>query len=69
MGNINKLFNRRNDAIEFVGDYGSMILEVTKETPKEEPKPEPTKAKTKRKKAPFHLHEKFINETKNEPIK
>ena len=28
MANINKLFNGRNDAIKFVDDYGSMILEA-----------------------------------------
>ena len=28
MSNINILFNGRNDAIKFVDDYGSMILEV-----------------------------------------
>ena len=28
--NINRFFNRRNDAIKFVDDYGSMILEAKK---------------------------------------
>ena len=28
LANINMLFNRRNDAIKFVEDYGSMILEA-----------------------------------------
>ena len=28
MSNIDILFNGRNDAIKFVEDYGSMILEV-----------------------------------------
>ena len=28
MVNINKLFNRRNDAIKFVSDYGSVIFEA-----------------------------------------
>ena len=37
--NINKLFNRRNDAIKFVDDYGSMILEAKRKAAEEEPKP------------------------------
>ena len=41
-----------------------MILEAKRKTTKQEPKPEP-KVKTKRKKSPFELHEKFINEIKN----
>ena len=45
-------------------DYSSMILEAKRKTTKQEPKPEP-KVKTKRKKSPFELHEKFINEIKN----
>ena len=43
-----------------------MILEAKRKAAEEEPKPEPTKAKTKRKKSPFELHEKFINEIKND---
>ena len=66
LANINKFFNGRNDAIIFVDDYGSMILEAKRKAAEEEPKPEPTKAKTKRKKSPFELHEKFINEIKND---
>ena len=48
LANIDKLFNGRNDAIKFLDDYGSMILEATKKAVKE-----PTKTKTKRKKSPF----------------
>ena len=60
------LKNKRNDAIRFVDDYGSMILEAKKKAAEEEPKPEPSKLKTKRKKSPFKLHENFINEIKND---
>ena len=66
MGDINKLFNRRNNAIKFLDDYGSMILEAKRKAVDEEPKSETTKAKTKRKKSPFELHEKFLNEIKND---
>ena len=58
--------NRRNDAIKLIDDYGSMILEAKIMAAKKEPKPEPTKAKTKHKKSPFELHEKFINEIKDD---
>ena len=44
MANINKLFNRRNDAIKFVDDYGSMILQAKRKAV-EEPATEPTKGK------------------------
>ena len=47
---INKLFNRRNDAIKFVDHYGSMILEGKRKAAEEhepEPEPEPLKVKTK----------------------
>ena len=37
--NINKLFNRRNDAIKLVDDYGSTILEAKRKATEEEPKP------------------------------
>ena len=60
------LKNKRNDAIRFVEDYGSMILEAKRKAAEEEPKPEPSKLKTKRQKAPFELHENFINEIKND---
>ena len=66
MANINKLFNGRNDAIKFVNDYGSMILETKRKPAEEEPRPEPSKAKTKCKKSPLELHEEFINETKSD---
>ena len=66
LANINKLFSRRNDAIKFIDGYGLMILEAKRKAPEEEPKPEPTKAKTKRKISPFKLHEKCINEIKND---
>ena len=60
------LKNKRNDAIRFVEDYGSMILEAKRKAAEEELKPEPSKLKTKRKKSPFELHENFINEIKND---
>ena len=66
MSNINKLFNERNNSIKFVDDYGSIIFEAKRKKAEEEPKPEPTKARTKRKKSSFELHEKFINEIKND---
>ena len=43
-----------------------MILDAKSKAAEEEPKPEQTKAKTKRKKSSFELHEKFINEIKND---
>ena len=43
-----------------------MILQAKRKAAEEKPKPELTKAKTKRKKCPFELHEKFINEMKND---
>ena len=61
LANINKLFNGRNDAIKFLDDYGSMIIEATKKAVKE-----PTKTKTKHKKSPCYMHEKFINEIEND---
>ena len=63
---INKLSNGRNNAIKFVHEYSSVILETKRKATKEEPKPEPTKTKTKRKKTPLELHEKFINVIKND---
>ena len=66
MANINRLFIGRNDAIKFVDDYGLMILEAISKAVKEEHKPEPTKSKTKHKKSTLELHEKFINEIKND---
>ena len=48
MAKINKLFNRRNDAIKFVDDYDSMILEAKRKAA-EEPEPETSKAKIKHK--------------------
>ena len=65
MAKINKLSKGRNDAIKFVDNYGSMILEAKRKVAEEEAKPELTKAKTKLKKFPFELHEEFINETTN----
>ena len=32
LANINRLFNGRNDAIKFIEDYGSMILEAKKKS-------------------------------------
>ena len=66
MANTNKLFNGRNDVIKFVDDYSSMIIEAKRKIAEEELKPELTKTKTKRKKSPFALHEKLINEIKND---
>ena len=49
------LFNRRNDAITFEDDYGSMIFGTKRKAAGEQPKPteqeatEPTKGKVKRK--------------------
>ena len=57
---------RRNNAIRFVDDYGLMIFEAKRKAADEERQPEPTKAKIKRRKAPFELHKKFINEIKND---
>ena len=66
MANIKKLFNRRNNAIKFANEYGSMILEVErKAAEKPEPEPEPSKAKPKRKKCSLELREELINKTKN----
>ena len=65
MANINKFFNGRYDAIKFVDDYGSMILEAKTKAAEEEPEPEPSKEKTKRKKSSLKLREEFINEIKN----
>ena len=36
LANINMLYNARNDAIKFIEDYGSMILEATKLTREQE---------------------------------
>ena len=33
--NLNMLFNGRNDAINYIEDYGSMILEARKKAPEE----------------------------------
>ena len=49
------LFNGRNDAIEFVDDYDSMILEAKRKAVEEETEPKPSKAKTKREKYPLEL--------------
>ena len=53
LANINKLFHEENDAIKFVDDYGSMILEAKKKAVEEELGPEPSKARTKPKKSPL----------------
>ena len=50
LAKINKIFNGRNNAIRFVDDYDSMILEIKRKAAAEEPRPELTKVKTKRKK-------------------
>ena len=71
MANINELFNGRNDAIKFVDDYGSMILEAKikdgeelKTAEQEQEATEPAKA-TELTKAKSKLDE-FLNKTKNE---
>ena len=71
MAIINKLFNRRNDAMKFVDDYGSMILEAKKKAAREESQTESSKAKTKHEKFINEqiFIEKFINEIKNEEKK
>ena len=35
LANINRFFNGKNDAIKFIGDYGSMILEVKRKAVEE----------------------------------
>ena len=68
MANINKLFNRKDEAIKFTQDYiqdcGSMILEAKRKAAEEEPKLKPSKGNNKRKKSPSELREEFINEIK-----
>ena len=71
MLNIKKLFNGRNDAIEFVYGYGSMILESKRNAAGEKPEvpTEPeiaTKAKIKHKISLSKLREKFLSKIKNE---
>ena len=39
------LFNGRNDAIKFVNDSNSMVLETKRKAAEEEPETEPAKAK------------------------
>ena len=58
-------FNGRNDAIKFVDDYGSVILEAKRKGAEEEPEPEPSKVKTKCKRSPLK-REEFINKIKND---
>ena len=69
MTNINKFFNGRNDAINFVGEYSSMIIEAKRKMAEEEPEPEPSKATTKRQNLHLNCCEEFINEIKNDEIK
>ena len=68
MANINKLFNRKDEAIKFTQDYiqdcGSMILEAKRKAAEEEPKLKPSKGNNKCKKSPSELREEFINEIK-----
>ena len=65
MGNINKFFNGRNDAIKFVDDYGSMTLEAKRKAAEGRPEPQPSKVKTKVKSSPLECEE-FINKIKND---
>ena len=62
--NINKPFRGGNNAIKFVDDYCSVLLDAKIREAESEPKP--SKAKTKRKKSSLKLHEEYINETKND---
>ena len=64
MANINVLFNGRSNAIEFLDDYGSMIIEAKKKAAEGEPEPEQSKAKTKIKNYSLD-REGFIEEVKN----
>ena len=71
MLNIKKLFKGRNNAIEFVDDYGSMILESKRNAAGEKPEvpTEPEiakKAKIKRKISSLKLRDEFLSKTKNE---
>ena len=54
MAKINKLSKGRNDAIKFVDNYGSMILEANRKAA-EDAEPEPSKAKTKHKKISIRI--------------
>ena len=65
MANINKLFNGRNDAIKFVDDYGSMILEGKRKATGEEPETEPSKAKTKHEKVSKYLKKNLLMKLKS----
>ena len=38
LANINKLFNRKDEAIKFIQDCGSVILEAKRKAAEEEPK-------------------------------
>ena len=71
MLNIIKVFNGRNDAIEFVDDYGWMIFESKQNAAGEKPEvpTEPeiaTKAKIKHKISSLRLREEFLSKFKNE---
>ena len=57
LANIYQLFNGRNNAIKFVHDYGSVILEVKRKVTEEKPEPEPSIAKTKCKTSPIEFCE------------
>ena len=65
MANINKLFNGRNDAIKFVDDYGSMILEGKRKATGEEPEAESSKAKTKHEKVSKYLKKNLLMKLKS----
>ena len=58
----------RSDAIKFVNDYSSMILEAKRKTAEieTEPEVEPSKAKTKCKKHPLKFLEEFISKIKSD---
>ena len=55
--NMNKLFNKRKDAIKFVDNYDSMILNSKRKAAEEKPEPKHSKQKIKCKKSPLELHE------------
>ena len=61
LANINMVFKGRNEAIKFVDDYASIVLEAKRKAAEEELEPQPSKAK----KFPLELRKEFMNEIKN----
>ena len=64
--NISKIFNGRNNAIKFLDDYGSMILEAKRKAAAEKPKPELSKEITKCKNYSLKLCEEFTKKIRND---